>query len=97
MCYPEKFYNILRGYVCCPLTLDDVNPHWSVDVVRYRAGVVALVHRTRLSIFVVNLLFRERLNIFYWAKDLCYGEPTEDGWSHFLSLNTKLKYSFWKS
>ena len=44
MRYLEKFYNILRGYVCCPLTLDDVNPHWSVDVVRYRAGVVALVH-----------------------------------------------------
>ena len=51
MSYLEKFYNILRGYVCCPLTLDDVNPHWSVDVVRYRAGVVALVHRARLSIF----------------------------------------------
>ena len=51
MSYLEKFYNILQGYVCCPLTLDDVNPHWSVDVVRYRAGVVALVHRARLSIF----------------------------------------------
>ena len=89
MRYLEKFYNILRGYVCCPLTLDDVNPHWSVDVVRYRAGVVALVHRARLSIF-----FWSRLNIFIWAEDLGYGEPTEDGWSHFLSLNTKLGYSF---
>ena len=44
MSYLEKFYNILQGYVCCPLTLDDVNPHWSVDVVRYGAGVVTLVH-----------------------------------------------------
>ena len=96
MSYLEKFYNILRGYVCCPLTLDDVNPHWSVDVVRYRAGVVALVHRARLSIFFSqNIYFFVRLDIFY--EDLCYSEPTEDGGSHFLSLNTKLRYSFWES
>lgn len=94
MRYLEKFYNILWGYVCCPLTLDDVNPHWSVDVVRYGAGVVALVHRTRLSIFCGQFLFFVRLNIFILATDLCYGEPTEDGRSYFLSLNTKLGYSF---
>ena len=28
----------------CQFTFNDVNPHWSVDVVRYGAGVVTLVH-----------------------------------------------------
>lgn len=32
----------------CQFTFNDVNPHWSVDVVRYGAGVVTLVHGARL-------------------------------------------------
>ena len=68
MSYLEKFYNILRGYVCCPLTLDDVNPHWSVDVVRYGAGVVTLVHRARLSIFCGQFLFFCEMKYFHFGQ-----------------------------
>ena len=32
----------------CQFTFNDVNPHWGVDVVRYGAGVVTLVHGARL-------------------------------------------------